>query len=60
MKKFLSVSEMCKATGLSSHYLRNMIKSGKIPHIQSGNKVLINYDLAMIELDQLSINGTNV
>ena len=53
MKKFLSINEVCKESGLSQHLIRNMVKDGKIPHIMSGTKVLINYDLASRILDDM-------
>ena len=54
MKKFLSINEVCKATGLSQHFVRQMVKNKEIPYIKSGNKVLINYDLASVILDEMS------
>lgn len=53
MKKFMSINEMCKTTGLSQHFVRQMIKNKEIPYLKSGNKVLINYDLASVILDEM-------
>lgn len=53
MKKFLSINEVCKESGLSQHFVRQLIKDGKIPHIKSGTKVLVNYDLASGILDSM-------
>jgi len=53
MKKFLSINEVCKATGLSQHFVRQMVRDKEIPYIKSGNKVLINYDLASAILDEM-------
>lgn len=39
---FLSIKEVVKITGLSEYYLRQNIKTGKVPYIKSGNKILIN------------------
>ncbi len=39
---FMKISDACKATGLSKHYLRNGCKDGTVPHIKSGIKYLIN------------------
>lgn len=53
MKKFMSINEVCKATGLSQHFVRQMVKNKEIPYIKSGNKVLINYDRASVILDEM-------
>lgn len=55
MKKFLSINELCTVTGLSQHYVRTLIKDSKLPHITSGCKVLINYELASSILDEMSL-----
>ena len=57
MKKFLSINEVCKESGLSQHFVRQLIKDNKIPHISSGNKILVNYDIASQVLDDMSIGG---
>ena len=54
MKKFLSINEVCRESGLSQHLVRQMVRDGEIPYIKSGNKVLINYDLASKILDEWS------
>lgn len=53
MKKFMSIREVCKETGLSQHFVRQMVKNKEIPYIMSGNKVLINYDRASVILDEM-------
>ena len=55
MKKFVDVDAMSTATGLSKQHIRQLVKDGIIPHIMSGNKVLINYELATAVLDELSL-----
>lgn len=58
MKKFMSIKEICLETGLSQHYIRQMVKNNEIPYIKSGNKVLINYDKTSLILDEMSdVNG---
>lgn len=57
MKKFLSINEVCKESGLSQHLVRRMVKNGQIPHIKSGSKVLINYDLASQVFDDMCNGG---
>ena len=42
------------ATGiLSEGTLRRMLKEGNLPHIQVGNRVLINYDRLIAQLESL-------
>lgn len=57
MKQFLDVEEMSSVSGLSKEHIRRLIKDGTIPHIMSGNKVLINYELASAALDELSMKA---
>lgn len=57
MKKFLSINEVCKESGLSQHLVRKMVKDGKIPCIKSGTKTLINYDLASQVFDDMCNGG---
>ena len=43
------------ATGLLSEYaLRKMHKEGRLPSFRIGNKVLINYDMLLDQLNSLS------
>ena len=57
MKQFLDVEEMSSVSGLSPKHIRQLIKEGTIPYIMSGNKVLINYELASAALDDLSLKA---
>ncbi|MEE1056780.1 MAG: excisionase family DNA-binding protein [Acutalibacteraceae bacterium] len=43
--KFVTVKEAVKSTGMSEHFIRENLKSGKIPHIMVGKKYLINLPL---------------
>ncbi len=49
-KPFLSITDACRATGLSKHYLRNGCKDGTVPHIKSGIKYLINVPALLKQL----------
>lgn len=45
--RMLTVKELaaeCRGTGISEHFIRQGIKSGRIPHIMAGRKALINAD----------------
>ena len=49
---YLSIKESAKYTGLSEYYLRGQLKSGKIPHINSGNKIFIHIPSLLVELEK--------
>ncbi len=53
-KPFLTMKETVKQTGLSLYYLRNGIKAGTVPHIQSGNRFLVNVPLLIDRLNRES------
>ena len=57
-KRFLTLEETHEQTGLSVYYLRQGIKTGKIPHIRCGNKSMINFAMLISLLDAESVNGT--
>lgn len=47
---YQSIRETVKTTGLSEFMLRKMYKAGTLPHIMSGNKVLINVPVLLHSL----------
>lgn len=51
---FLPIKEAVKVTGLSEYYFRQNLKAGKIPHIRSGRKILINVPRLEAQLEQLT------
>lgn len=51
---YLSIKDTARYTGLSEYYLRSRLKEGKINHITSGTKVLINLPLMLAELEKQS------
>ena len=52
MAKFLTIRQAAKTGNTpSEHYLRLMLKQGRLPHIKSGNRVLINMDALFTQLD---------
>lgn len=50
MVTYQSINDTAKETGLSRWFLRAGVKAGTIPHIQSGNKVLVNVPLMLEKL----------
>jgi len=53
-KKFLTISEAVKATGLSGYFLRTGVRAGTVPHIKNGNRYLINVSALLELLDKQS------
>ncbi len=53
-KRFLSIEETADQTGLSVYFLRQGIKTGKIPYIRCGNKAMINLPKLIAILDDES------
>lgn len=51
---FQPIKETVKTTGLSEWYLRQLLKSGTLPHIRTGNKVLVNVPRLLADLDKQS------
>ena len=51
---YLSIKDTARFTGLSEYYLRTRLREGKIHHITSGTKVLINLPLMLAELEKQS------
>ena len=49
---FLSIKQAAEVTGLSDYCLRKMLKDGKLPHIKSGVKTLVNMHLLLAMTDQ--------
>lgn len=57
-KTFMNLTDACKATGLSTYYLRRGCKDGSVPHIKSGAKYMINVPGLLQKLDEESRRGT--
>lgn len=41
-KLYLSVKQAAEHTGISAYYIREYIKEGKVPYVETGVKFLIN------------------
>lgn len=39
---FQRISDACRTTGLSMHYLRKGCRDGSVPHVLSGNTFYVN------------------
>ena len=53
-RRFFTICEVVRITGLSEVFLRCGVKSGRVPHIMSGNRALINLPLLLEQLDAAS------
>lgn len=42
-KVYMTIAEASKASGISQHKIRCLVKSGQIAHIMTGIKYLVNY-----------------
>ena len=54
-KRFYTIRETMRLTGLSEGFLRSGVKSGRVPHVMSGNRALINVPLLLTQLDAVSL-----
>lgn len=48
-KNFYNISDTARMTGLSSYWIRQQLKAGKLPHVRCGNRYLVNLP-AMLEV----------
>lgn len=51
---FQPINAAAKTSGLSPWYLRQLLKNGTLPHIRTGNKVLVNVPRLLADLDEQS------
>lgn len=56
-KTYMNLTDACKATGLSTYYLRRGCKNGSVPHCKSGVKYLVNVPALLQKLDDESRRG---
>lgn len=50
-RPFMNLTDACKATGLSTYYLRRGCKDGTVPHTMSGNRYMVNVTALLEKLD---------
>ena len=53
MTPFQTIREAVRLTGLSERYMRKLHHDGKLPHVMSGNRVLVNVPKLMEMMDRL-------
>lgn len=51
---FCTIRELARETNLSYPYIRELIETGKIPHLKSGTRFLIPKTEAIKALEELS------
>jgi len=56
---YQSIKDTAKVSGLSEFYLRKLLKKGQLPHIKSGNKVLINIPSLLDQLENEVVHDAN-
>ncbi len=57
---FLTIREAVKLIGLSERYVRKLHHEGKLPHVMSGNRALVNVPKLMEMMDRLcSVSESN-
>lgn len=54
---FMNLADACKATGVSTYYLRRGCINGSVPHIKSGKKFYVNVPALLEKLDRESRNN---
>lgn len=51
--RMMTIRKVARTGILPEYALRQLVKQGKIPHIQCGNRVMINYDRLVEMLESL-------
>ena len=54
---YMSINDAAKTSGMSAHYIRDLVKANKIKHVKSGMKYLINYPKMMDYFESLENNA---
>ncbi len=52
---FLTIRKCVPITGLSERYLRELLRKGELPHIKSGNRVLVNTRKLLEIMDEKTV-----
>ena len=56
---FLTIRKCVPITGLSERYLRELLRNGELPHIKTGNRVLVNVRKLLDMMDEKTTTGEN-
>ena len=59
-RRFVTIRQAVRITGLSEVFLRAGVKTGRVPHVKSGNRALVNLPLLLEELDAASRGNQEV
>lgn len=51
---YQTIKQTAEYTGLSQYFLRQLLKAGKLPHMKTGVKILVNVPLLLTKLDKES------
>ena len=54
---FLTIRQTARLGIVSEYYLRRLEKSGKLPCIYSGNRILVNVKALITQLEEVSKHG---
>ena len=53
MPKLMTIRQIAKTGVIPEHTLRRLVKMGKVPYIEAGNRVLINYTAFVRKLNEM-------
>ena len=51
--KLMTIRQIAKTGMIPEHALRQLVKQGKVPFIQTGNRVLINFNQLVNQLNTM-------
>ena len=54
---FMSIRDQVRVTGLSEHYVRNLLKDGKLPHVMVGNRCMVNVPQLLELMNQKTLKA---
>ena len=47
---FQSIKDAADSVGLSKYFLRKLLKAGELPHVKSGNKIMVDTERLIEQL----------
>ena len=51
---YQTIKQTAESTGLSQYFLRQLLKTGKLPHMKTGVKIMVNVPLLLSKLEEQS------